>query len=187
MDQHEEAVFLNEEEESSERLGDQFFANQTFNIGTIFEKSKNILSRSNITNAPTSIPTKKSDQEPFTPRKWGTIEKSELTEEQKRDLKVIALMGHVDRNVSKNRVTWDLNSLPTNVHFGQIEDTAYNRFSRMTKKERGQTILDEALVNDKSLRAKARERVELINQTRNDGYLAFKARRKNKPASKKKK
>lgn len=86
-------------------------------------------------------------------KEWGSIRERNLTDDQKAELRVLALRNAVDGKVGA--IDWNPDNLPRNVQFGTVIENAVDWYSsRLTKKQRASNMVDELVTKDEKALSK---------------------------------
>ncbi|CAM9276139.1 unnamed protein product [Choristocarpus tenellus] len=108
------------------------------------------------------------------------MKKAEMTDELKRDLKVIRMRNYLD----PKRFYKSADATSKFVQVGTVKDGPMDRPSgRLTKKQRKQTLVDELLVGDEKFRDYSKRQYLSIQDAKRSGKKAdyAKHQRKRKP------
>ncbi|CAO3665512.1 unnamed protein product [Umbelopsis ramanniana] len=140
--------------------------------GTSNTKALNVLKASKSDVPPLSRKDKQKEKEATAGKGWFDMPKTEITPEIKRDLQVIRLRNVLDckRHYKKS----DLKD-PTYFQVGTVIEGPTEFFSsRLTKRERKQTIVDELLADDEARGYYKRRFLDVQSRTQNGGKKHFK-------------
>lgn len=116
---------------------------------------------------------------------WFNLPAPEMTDEIRHDLEVIQMRSVLDpkRFYKKN----DLKVLPKYFHIGKVMDSPLDFYnSRMTKKERKRTIVDELMADAEFSKYNKRKYKEIIDEKKKLQYKAHKHAKKLKKKGKNK-
>ena len=126
---------------------------------------------------------RKRDREKSKGEKWFNLPATELTEEVKRDLKVIQMRSALDPKHFYKRN--DMQGLPKYFQIGKVMDSPLEYYNgRLTNKERKRTIVDELMADAEFAKYNKRKYKEIIEEK---NKLHYKAHRHAKRLKRKKK
>ncbi|KAJ8681443.1 hypothetical protein QAD02_017230 [Eretmocerus hayati] len=120
---------------------------------------------------------RKREREKTKGKKWFNLPAPEMTEEVKHDLEVIQMRSVLDPKhfYKKN----DIKALPKYFHIGKVIDSPLDFYnSRLTKKERKRTIVDELMADAEFSKFNKRKYKEIIDEKRKLQYKAHKHAKK---------
>lgn len=126
---------------------------------------------------------RKREREKTKGNKWFNLPATEMTDEVRHDLEVIQMRSALDPKhfYKKN----DMQVLPKYFHIGKVVDTPLDFYnSRLTKKERKKTIVDELIADAEFAKYNKRKYKEIIDEKRKLQYKAHKHAKKLKKKGK---
>ncbi|KAI9284549.1 Fcf2 pre-rRNA processing-domain-containing protein [Umbelopsis sp. AD052] len=140
--------------------------------GSSNTKALNVLKASKSDVPPVSRKDKQKEKEATAGKGWFDMPKTEITPEIKRDLQVIRLRNVLDR---KRHYKKSDSKDPTYFQVGTVIEGPTEFFSsRLTKRERKQTIVDELLADDEARGYYKRRFLDVQSRTQNGGKKHFK-------------
>ncbi|XP_018402680.1 PREDICTED: deoxynucleotidyltransferase terminal-interacting protein 2 [Cyphomyrmex costatus] len=115
---------------------------------------------------------------------WFNMRAPEITPEIRYDLEVLRMRSALNpRHFYKKN---DMKALPTNFHVGKVIDSPMDYYSsRLTKKERKKTIVDELMADAEFTKYNKRKYKEIIEEKQKTHYKAYKHARRLKRKKKK--
>ncbi|XP_076275502.1 deoxynucleotidyltransferase terminal-interacting protein 2 [Rhynchophorus ferrugineus] len=122
---------------------------------------------------------KKKEKEKTKGKKWYGMPRTEMTEELQRDLEVLQMRSVLDPKhfYKKN----DLQVLPKYFQIGVVMDSPLDYYnSRLTKKERKNTLVDELLADAEFQKYNKHKYKEIMEEKQKTHYKAWKKAKKNK-------
>lgn len=117
--------------------------------------------------------TKREQREAGAGAGWFNMKSPRMTPEIKHDLEVLRMRSVLDPKhfFKKN----DMKALPKHFQIGRIVDAPLDYYSsRLTKKERKKTIVDELMTNAEFMKYNKRKYKEIIEEKRKSHYKAHK-------------